>query len=78
MKDYKKVIQNIPSALIQLVKNSLLTITTPRLPKIKIGCADFMNDKCNNTFFREHFVDFIYSGKTRSTLILQNYNLKDQ
>lgn len=45
---YKKVPHNIPGAFIQIVKNSLRTAGTLRLPKIKIDDVDLMNKKCHN------------------------------
>ena len=78
IESYRKVTQNIPSALIQSVKNSLLNITTPRLHKIQIDDVDLVNEKCNNTFLRQHFVNTVYPGRTRSTLILHGYDKSDR
>ncbi len=71
---YKKVTQNIPSALIQLIKNNLLNITIPRLHKIKIDYVDLVNEKCNNKFLRQYLVNTLYPGRTRSTLILRDFD----
>ncbi len=72
-KNYTKVIQNIPTALIQLIQNNLENNLTPKWQKITLHHVDLLDRKCNNKCPRQHFVNNIYPGQTKSTLKIQEY-----
>lgn len=70
----KTFTQNIPNVLIQSMKNNLLNITTPILHKIKTDYADLVNEKYNNKFLRQYLVNILHPGRTRSTLVLRDFD----
>lgn len=50
--DYRNVVDNIPTAMINLIRNNFAQTPTPKLHKIIID-TNFLDKKCNNLFFKK-------------------------
>uniref|UniRef100_A0A8C6K9W5 Reverse transcriptase domain-containing protein n=1 Tax=Nothobranchius furzeri TaxID=105023 RepID=A0A8C6K9W5_NOTFU len=71
---YKKVSQNIPTVLVNTVKNNFSNMQTPNLHKIKLDGLDLVDGKCNNQFLRKYLINTLYPGRTKHSLIFRDYN----
>nr|XP_054602977.1 uncharacterized protein LOC129164962 isoform X1 [Nothobranchius furzeri] len=72
--EYNKVIKNIPSALVHLVKASIGYIFNPRLKILAVDGIEIFNKKCNNIFLRNKLNKTFYPNPILRFSLLHNFS----
>ena len=69
--EYRNVVDNIPIAMINLIRNNLDQTPTPKLHKTIINNLNFTDKKCNNMVLRKLIIDEIYPGLSKRTYLFK-------
>lgn len=77
MEDYRNVVDYIPIAMINIIRNNLDQSQNPRLHQTKINGINFRDKKCNNRLLRKLLSDELFPGSSKRRYYFKNLNKQE-